>query len=464
MSSIEKVITGQVRETLKHYTRESDSFLLACSGGLDSVVLLDALSTNGDLQRRRVAIAYVNHRLRPYNETQPEQLFAHNLADTYGIECFVLDAGMGTITQLARDRQKGIEEAARVVRYRQLYHCLETQQFDWILTAHHADDVIETLIMRFFKGSGIEGLTGIRQVRRPLLRPLLEATKEQLRTYARARGLVFHEDSSNSLPIYERNRIRNELLPLLQRLYPGVKESLLHTAEKHLHVHQYLAQDKERSCSEVSWDGRRSCVDIETFTAVTPYERMEILYRMWNTIGNRQESLPYAVIRSLVNGDIELQRAKTLFEYHGALCYASDGFLFLEKLVVVARENHYLKVVSADAVPLFPGYALHVATASQIEKEGISIPERSEPPLVVRSYMAGDVLPLEGGKKNISKLFSDWKVPVPNRWMIPVLENKKGIIGVLGSVFGFQDRIAYEYITKKPEKKQVYTVYRIVSD
>jgi tRNA(Ile)-lysidine synthase len=433
---------------------DSQRLLVAFSGGADSSVLLASLVEMFDPSR--IAAAYVNHHLRNERLLDEEIQVLEHLTSQYGVDFQVLDAQPGRIQTLAARRGCGIEEAARIIRYGLLEQCREERGYDWILTAHHADDQAETVLMRVLKGSGVSGISGIPERNAKILRPLLSVTRDQIIEYAETCEIAYVHDLSNDSDEYERNRIRAQLMPLIRELYPQVVSTLCTTAEK-----AALAQQELDVHSETP-----ETVSTAYFNGLSRYRRMELLYGMWdNSLEGESIQLPFHVIRECVYGGIVLtsrDSSRELFQYRGRLCYAERGELFIEKQVVPGDEIHYLKVVHNGDTMLYPGCRLRAEYSERIESDAVCVPaDRFTGTIIVRSVMQGDVIDLAGGSTRVSKLFRDWKIPVHKRSLIPILEHQHGIIGVMGRAFGYRDRISRECRVSSARK---YLSFRVVFD
>lgn len=180
-------------------------FLIAVSGGRDSVVLLDLFSKR--FPAERLTVAHYDHRARP--ESWADRAFVEALASRYGTR-FV--AGISS--------QEGPRSEARL-RDERLAYLESIDEKYWIVTAHHATDQMETFLLRLLRGTGLSGLAGIPPRRGRFLRPLLAHPREAIVRYVETHGLEFREDASNASPEYARNRVRNEILPILGELSAG---------------------------------------------------------------------------------------------------------------------------------------------------------------------------------------------------------------------------------------------------
>ena len=210
-----------------------DKLLLAVSGGVDSVVLCE-LCYQAKLP---FAIAHCNFQLRGAESERDEQ-FVTALAKKYAAELFL---NRFDTEKYAAENKLSIQVAARNLRYNWFNEIIDSDSFiddignkklGKILTAHHADDNVETLLMNFFKGTGINGMKGILPKQGRLIRPLLFAYKKDLAEFATANDLSFVEDSSNISDKYTRNYFRNQLIPIIQQVFPKVTENLRDNLER----------------------------------------------------------------------------------------------------------------------------------------------------------------------------------------------------------------------------------------
>src|SRR5579871_6840540 len=207
-----------------------DKLLLAVSGGMDSVVLCELCYQSGF----DFVIAHCNFQLRG-EESNRDESFVNQLAQKYNKEIFIKRF---ETEKYAADNKVSIQVAARELRYEWFEEIVRSSEFrveardpelltpNYILTAHHRDDNIETVLMNFFKGTGIAGLHGILSKQEKVIRPLLFATKEELKQFATENNLQWVEDSSNESDKYSRNYFRHQIIPLIEKIYPGAIHNL----------------------------------------------------------------------------------------------------------------------------------------------------------------------------------------------------------------------------------------------
>lgn len=202
-----------------------DSFLLAISGGIDSVVLTDLMFQLDD--RPDMALAHCNFQLRG-EASDEDQAFVGRLSRQYRIPFFSV-----RFDTLAHARETGgsVQMAARSLRYEWLESIRAQEGYTWIVTAHHQQDSIETFLFHFARGTGLTGLTGIPARNGRVIRPLLPFSRKQIEHYYKAKELKHREDASNAQTKYARNKIRHEVLPVLRKLNPGFAQAAARTID-----------------------------------------------------------------------------------------------------------------------------------------------------------------------------------------------------------------------------------------
>jgi tRNA(Ile)-lysidine synthase len=195
------------------------SYILAFSGGSDSLAL--ALLLSGELPAERIVLFHLDHSLREESAAEAEKV--RSIAEKLSLRVVVEKAD---VFSLSRKRGKGVEEAGRAARYLALERVRERFNADYILTAHQAEDLTETVLLKLVKGMGPGGLVGIPPKKGRLLRPLLGFTKGELRELAEESGLEHVEDSSNGDLRHPRNALRARVLPLLRELNPALERAV----------------------------------------------------------------------------------------------------------------------------------------------------------------------------------------------------------------------------------------------
>ena len=207
-NKIEIIFQSKI-SSLKH-----SKFLIALSGGVDSMVLANLFLKNN----LSFSVAHCNFNLRT-KESDDDEKFIFDWSTENEIECYI---SKFNTTDYCKKNNFGIQEGARNLRYEWFNELKNLHDFDYIVTAHHLDDQIETYLINSMRGSGLNGLTGITEKTESLLRPLLKILKNDILVYAKSNNIDFREDSSNSKNDYFRNMIRNLIIPQFKKFDDNV--------------------------------------------------------------------------------------------------------------------------------------------------------------------------------------------------------------------------------------------------
>jgi tRNA(Ile)-lysidine synthase len=414
-----------IQQLKDHHAPINGRYLAAVSGGIDSVALCELCREAG----LHFAIAHCNFQLRG-EESRRDEDFVRSLAERYGVEVFVKKFDTGT---LAEESRSSIQETARRLRYEWFEELREEKGYDWILMAHHAGDNIETLLMNFFRGTGLDGLTGIPSIaaQARCLRPMLPFTRSEIEQYAGEKGLQWVEDSSNASDRYTRNYFRNQLIPQLQKVFPKVEENLLGNIGRLGGTQKLYRQMLEQLKSKLL---RSEGSDLK----VPVLELMKY----------KHTSLPYEIIREYGFNEKQVDELIRLAQ--------SDSGKFIESAShQVIRHRHWfiiarkreassaIGIASASEPVTFPGGTLHFG---HHPAEGIVL-EKTSPniafldaskiafPLILRKWKQGDYfypLGMNKKKKKLKKFFIDLKLPKNKKADVWVLESDKKIVWVIG--------------------------------
>lgn len=211
-----------VEEEKLFYSNEK--ILVAVSGGVDSVVLLDLLCEMGV----ECGVAHCNFHLRG-DESDGDFEFVKNLASNKGLAFYSKDFDT---KKYAAENKISIEMAARDLRYDWFKELREVFNYKYIAIGHHADDVAETVLINLVRGTGIHGLSGIKSKLGKIVRPLLPFARKQLLEYAKENSIVFREDSTNAETDYVRNKIRHQIMPVLEEINPAIRTTMTENVQR----------------------------------------------------------------------------------------------------------------------------------------------------------------------------------------------------------------------------------------
>ncbi|MEL4456775.1 tRNA lysidine(34) synthetase TilS [Lutimonas vermicola] len=410
---------------------ESKKLLLAISGGVDSMVLMDLLSRLG----MELNLAHCNFGLRSEDAAKDEAL-VRSVAVNYGLNLHVIQFDTKAYAKLHRC---SVQMAARDLRYQWFEELLKENEYDYLLTAHHADDNMETFFINLSRGTGIDGLCGIPEKSKYILRPLLPFNKEEILSYATGQKLVWREDLSNQDYKYLRNRIRADLIPLLKDLNPSFLETFESTIS-HLKGSRDIVNDRIKALKDLIIEqGSNSDPYLMRFKVDKLSEvsnNVAYLYQLFHPYGFNQ----YKDIRSLLSS----QSGKQVYSKSHRLV-KDRGFLLLSKIdecddaetVVELQENQ--KSIALDGGQLLME-SIHLTKRWSHERIDTG-PETAyfdkdllTYPLTVRKWEKGDYFYPIGmaGKKKLSKFFKDEKYSLLQKENIWLLCSGTHIIWVIG--------------------------------
>ncbi|MCX5906677.1 MAG: tRNA lysidine(34) synthetase TilS, partial [Deltaproteobacteria bacterium] len=218
-----------IRKTIQRFDmlQPGDRVVIGVSGGADSMTLLHILWELRSEYHLSLVVAHLDHGLRP--EAAEDRSFVKKAASGLGVPFFSRKVDVGA---RCKEEHLNLQEAAREARYQFLAEIARDQKASRIALGHTADDQAESIIMRFLRGSGSRGLSGIPPVREGvIIRPLIETWRSEIESFLRERKFSYRIDASNQSTHFLRNRVRHELLPVLQEYNPRVRQTLVQMAE-----------------------------------------------------------------------------------------------------------------------------------------------------------------------------------------------------------------------------------------
>ena len=261
----------------EHLVAEGQRVLLAVSGGRDSVTMAHLFQRAGI----PFGIAHCNFHLRP-GDCDRDELFVRSMAEGYGVALHC--TGFDT-QSYAQENGLSIEEAARQLRYDYFERVRQEEGYGVVATAHHRDDAIETFFINLLRGTGVNGLTGISVRNGKIIRPLLPFGRAEIDKYVKRHNLTYVEDITNSQPVYLRNRIRLQLLPMMRQISPAFDDVMSRNMVHIEHCAQLYNQTVDRLREQLlhSDDGVNYTVDIPSLLRCQPIET--VLYELLHPFG-----------------------------------------------------------------------------------------------------------------------------------------------------------------------------------
>lgn len=393
--------------------------LLAVSGGLDSMVLLHLFQE----LKFDIAIAHCNFQLRGV-ESFGDQNFIQDYADANGIPIYVTQFDTEAF---AKDYKLSTQVAARALRYNWFYELLEEEKFDYILTAHHADDNLETFLINFTRGTGLEGLTGIPVENDKIIRPLLFLTRTEIDDYAKKHQIEWREDSSNASDKYVRNKIRHHLVPILKELNPNFMASFLKT-ENYLQQSQSMVEDASSMVYQqvAREEGDQVHFDLNKLMQLPNYQ--SYLYQWLKEFGFTAWDDIYDLV--------SVQSGKQVFASGYRLLKDRDSLIVCPvNEEEIDAEFHIAENQTEVNIPLKLTLCKVSDISIETNKTIFVDADQLVYPLVVRKWKTGDIfMPfgMNGKSKKVSKLFKDEKLSLIEKENTWILCSGKEIVWVIG--------------------------------
>jgi tRNA(Ile)-lysidine synthase len=433
-----------VRRTIEKHSMFSkgDRVVVAVSGGPDSVALLYILDSLKEVYGLKLHAAHLEHGLRGEESIQ-DMKFVEDLCGNLSIP---LTAKSEKVGDMARERGLSIEAAARELRYAFLDDVLKETGSNRIATGHNANDQAETVLINLIRGSGLAGLSGMRPaIEAAVVRPLIEAGREEIMAYLKQKDIPYRTDSSNADTRFARNKVRNVLLPMIEKEFnPNIVDSLVRTASVFSMVYEYFRDEVKGVMREaVTMVEGRVTLNLEAFSPYPDVIKLFTLHSVLRGMEDEEQVISYDTLAALLNVAEKSQS--------GSRIDIGSG--------IVALKQYDTVVIGRD-LALYEPYEvqLNVPGETRVENAGYVYsaevlnqkPETADVyrsgrsayfdfsdlalPIVARNWREGDRFVPFGlkGSKKIHDVFIDEKVPVSERTMIPLVCDREGIIWVTG--------------------------------
>lgn len=387
---------------------ENKKLVLATSGGLDSMVMAHLFQQLGF----DIALAHCNFQLRGL-ESFEDQNFVQEYAATNEIPLFITQFDTEAF---AKDYKLSTQLAARDLRYSWFYELLETENYDYVLTAHHADDNLETFLINLSRGTGLEGLVGIPEQNDKIIRPLLLFSRQEIANYAAENTIQWREDSSNASDKYLRNKIRHDLVPLFKELNPQFIASFQKT-QSYLQDAQTMLEDAAIMVYQqvAKKKGDEIYFDLKQLKRLANYK--SYLYQWLHEFGFSSWNDVYDLVES--------QSGKQVFSPDFRLLKDRDS-LILSPIHSEKEKSEYFVNKNSTEVnfPLNLSFC-KVSDISLPTNTAIFVDEdQLEFPLVLKRWNQGDLFQpfgMNGKSKKVSKFFKDEKLSLiekENSWIL----------------------------------------------
>jgi tRNA(Ile)-lysidine synthetase-like protein len=441
--------------------------VVAVSGGADSLALLHLLHTYQGSLNCTLHVATLDHGIRG-GAGADDVHFVVETAQAWGL---AVTTGKADVPILAKERGLGIETAARIARYDFLAEVAQKVGAGRIAVAHHADDQAETVLMHLLRGAGLEGLTAMDysaplpgHLDLTLIRPLLDATREETEFYCRRHLLHPRHDTTNDDTTYIRNRLRREIIPKLRAMYPQVKQSLIQLSDIAAVENDFVDQQlQDALISHTKIAQSRISVPRATFDQAHPALQRRFVRWAVKHLG-KADNLSYAHILSAIEvamrgklGAIAVlpDELRLRVDYEDYVIEFEDAPLTSETALLSGVE---IAVNIPGTTAIEEGWVLHASVDVPSESEEVAARLEITPDsrVLLRARREGDFfapLGIDGHTQKIGKWMIDHKIPRGLREAIPLLEVNGEIAAIL---WGSQWAVSEHYAVRHMENHVIY--------
>ena len=381
--------------------------LIAISGGIDSIVLTHLCYKTG----LNIALAHCNFNLRGKESNEDEQ-FIVDLANSLDMEVFVQSFDTKTYVE---ENNLSVQVAARELRYDWFNELSEALEYNYILTAHQADDNLETFLINLSRGTGIEGLTGIPPINQKIIRPLLPFSRENIINYANENKLKWRDDSSNNETKYLRNKLRHQVIPKLKEINPVLLSNFQTTINHLKGTSEILDKHINQLKSELFiYEGDVIKISVNQLQKLNPQK--DYLYEIFKDFGFTEWNDVQSLLTSSSGKQI-LSSTYRLIKHHEYLLISKHYDNTENDIFTIEKDEQCV----LNPIPLSFTDVDHI---SEVNNQTIYIDKKKlNFPLIVRKRKEGDYFYPFGmkGKKKLSKFFKDEKYSLldkENQWLL----------------------------------------------
>ncbi len=398
-----------------------DIIVVGCSSGPDSMALMDMLLTIREKYSLKLICAHVNHNVRVESKLEEEYIREYCLENNLIFETMKIE----------KYGDDNFENEARNIRYHYFEELVNKYNANYLMTAHHGDDLIETILMRMVRGSNLGGYAGFKEYvdmgNYYLVRPLIFFTKEELVDYDLTYHIKYFNDSSNKKSVYTRNRYRKKVLPFLKEEEKNVHKKFLKFSRILQEVSLFVNKERDKVLKKVIKNGK---ISIEKFLEIDLFLQKEILYYLMQEfyqddlilINDRHIELIFSVIKTKrSNMVVDLPNGVQAIKSYDVFYLKRE----MEELTCYEIElSEYAKLPNGHSIKKVDFIEDNSNNICRLSSDEIVLP------LVVRTRKFGDKIYLKGieGSKKIKDIFIDCKIPLESRDMWPIVEDGLGRI------------------------------------
>ncbi len=427
------------------YINETQKLIIGVSAGPDSMALLHYLIHNTKYQ---LICAHINHNIRIESQEEEEYLKKYCKDNNVIFECLKIN----------NYNENNFENEARKKRYNFYNQILDKYQTKYLLLAHHADDLIETILMKIARGSNLEGYAGIKKINKYqdkiIIRPLLDYTKDQILQYNKDNNIKYFIDKSNKDDKYTRNRYRNYILPFLKKEDPNIHKKYIQYSNTLLEYDNYIKNQTKKILNTMYNNNK---LNIDKFNKIDDFMKKNILYSILNTLYNNKNNIItnkhiiniINICKKKKNNQINLPKGLILIKEYEYLTFSfnniNKSYKFLLKDFQIINSHIIKKIDKTNN---------NGNNICKLNSKDINLP------LYIRNKKPKDKIEVLGlnGHKLVSDIFIEKKVPLSLRNNYPLLVDSKDNIlwipNLKKSKFNIKNNENYDIILEYCEKEE----------
>lgn len=432
------MIFENVKYSIEHHTTpKQDKYLLAVSGGKDSMVLLAIFKKLG----YSFEVAHMNYQLRGEDADLDEQLVRDQCVE-HGIVCHFERVDTKKYCEV---NGYSTQEGARILRYSWFELLMKDRGLNYIVTAHHQEDNKETLLQNLKRGSGLRGLKAMLTLNNDRIKPMLSSSKSEIDQFARENSIAFRQDASNNSNQYQRNLIRNQLLPKMEEILPGIGDGIVKSIQDLENDYDYLMLSLEKA-SELLLKVHDQGYRIDQLKTIHP----RLLFHLLEKFEFNKNQLA-DILAATGSGKI-IKNDQYEAEYSNGNLYIyevkdnSKFELIVSEIGYYDLQDRQLNIIDSEAPAVF----------TSDKKVAFIDADKLQWPLFIREYQQGDRIQPIGmkGTKKLSDYFTDQKIPVFQRANKKVVVSGEEIVWVIDELVS--DLFKITSTTKKVLKFETF--------
>ncbi len=422
---IDKVKQTIIRENL---IQKEDKILIGLSGGADSTFLFNALYQLKDELQFDIMTCHINHLYRESADIDED--FSRRISNEKQIEFVSKKVDM---LKYSKENSLSLEDSGRILRYRSFQEILKEKGFNKIAIAHHLDDQVETFFLHLFRGSGLDGLTGIHYKNDNIIRPMLDISKDEILEYLSSQNIDFVTDETNFVADVLRNKLRLEMIPYVKENFNSSINYSIYRTISILKDSKEILDDaiQEKYDKLFHSDGKKYWIDVNSFNREKMSVKRNLIRKLLINLYDTNKDITSKYIEDIIKIFDSKTGSKYIFRDYSFL-KSYDKVIITDNIANDKTEDIPFELGNIE----FGGFLIKSYLTSDLNiksSNGKMIFDSRilEEKLIIRSRKNGDKIRLKGFNKKIKDIFIDKKIPQMYRSSFPILASNDEIFAIL---------------------------------